>query len=71
MFLTFNEQTIFIFITRNFSVYREASSCADRLARMRAEFTLDHLFLCNPPSMVVDLVAMDKTGHVCNRLIVP
>ena len=70
MFLTFNEQKIFIFITRNFSVYREANSCADRLARMGAELTLEHLFLCNPPSVVVDLVAMDKAGHVCNRLIV-
>ena len=62
MFLTFNEQTIFIFITRNFSVYREANSCANRMARMGAEFTLDHLFLC-PPSVVVDLVAMDKLLH--------
>ena len=70
IFLTFNEQTIFIFITRNFYVYREANSCADRLIRMGAELTLDHLFLCNPPPMVVDLLCMDKAGHVCNRLIV-
>ena len=69
MFLTFNEPTIFIFITRNFSVYREANSWVDGIARMGAEFTLDHLFLC-PPSVVVDLVAMDKAGHVYNRLIV-
>ena len=71
MFLTFNEQTIFIFITRNLYVYREANSCADRLARMGAELTSNHLFWCNPPPMVVDLLSMDKAGHECNRLIVP
>ena len=69
-FLTFNEQTIFIFITRNFYVYREANSCADRLTRMGAELTLDHLFLCNPPPMVIDLLSVDKAGHVCNKLTV-
>ena len=52
-------------------MYREANSCADRLARMGAELTSNHLFWCNPPPMVVDLLSMDKAGHECNRLIVP
>ena len=57
--------------TRNFYVYKEVNSCADRLAKMGAELTSNHLFLCNPPSIVVDLLSMDKAGRVCNRLIVP
>ena len=52
-------------------MYREANSCADRLVRVRVELTSDHLFLCNPPPMVVNLLSMDKVDHVCNRLIVP
>ena len=51
-------------------MYREANSCADRLTRMGAELTLDHLFLCNPPPMVIDSLSVDKAGHVCNKLIV-
>ena len=52
-------------------VYRETNSYIDRLAKMTADLYTDHLFLYNPPPVVVDLLVMDKTGHVCNRVIVP
>lgn len=51
-------------------VYREANSCVDRLAKIAANLYTDHFFLYNPPPVVVDLLVMDKAGHVCNRLIV-
>ncbi|KAK9983154.1 hypothetical protein SO802_032679 [Lithocarpus litseifolius] len=52
-------------------VYREANNCADKLAKMGADLYTDHLFLYNPPPVVVDLLLLDKAGHFCNRLIVP
>ena len=52
-------------------VYREANYCADRLAKMGADLHTDYLFLYNPPPVVADLLALDKAGHVCNRLILP
>ena len=52
-------------------VYREANYCADRLAKMGADLHTDYLSLYNPPPVVVDLLALDKAGHVCNRLILP
>lgn len=51
-------------------VYREANSCVDQLAKMGANLYTDHLFLYNPPPVVVDLLVMDKAGHVCNKLII-
>lgn len=47
-------------------VYREANSCADRLANMGVDLYTDYLFLYNLLSVVVDLLVMDKAGHVCN-----
>ena len=52
-------------------VYREANSCADKLARMGADPILDYLFLYDSLLVVVDLLAIDKAGLVCNRLLVP
>ena len=52
-------------------VYRESNYCADRLAKMGADLHTDYLFLYNPPPVVADLLALDKAGHVCNRLILP
>ena len=52
-------------------VYREANCCANRLAKMGTTLYIDYLFLYNPPPMVVNLLALDKIGHVCNRLIIP
>ena len=47
-------------------VYREANSCADRLVNMGVGLYTDYLFLYNLLSVVVDLLVMDKAGHVCN-----
>ena len=52
-------------------VYREANRCADRLARLGADLHSNHLILYNPPPVVEDLLASDKAGHFCNRLVVP
>ena len=52
-------------------VFREANKCADRLARLEADLHSDHLILYNPPPVVEDLLASDKVGHFCNRLVVP
>ena len=51
-------------------VYREANRCADKLARMRADLQSDYLILFNLPLVMEDLLASDKAGHVCNRLVV-
>ena len=58
------------------SLSLEISMCIGKLIvvlieRMGAELILDHLFLCNPPPLVVNLLSLDKAGHVCSRLIVP
>ena len=50
-------------------VYREANCYVDRLAKMGADLYTEYFFLYNPP-MVVDLLALDKASHVCNRLII-
>ena len=52
-------------------VYREANNCADRLANIGVELYTDYLFLYNLLSVVVDLLVLDKVGHIRNRLIVP
>ena len=52
-------------------VFREANRCADRLARLGADLHSNHLILYNPPPVVEDLLATDKVGHFCNKLVVP
>ena len=52
-------------------VYREANRCVARLTRLGADLYSGHLILYNPPPVVEDLLASDKVGHVCNRLVVP
>ena len=52
-------------------VYREANCYVDRLAKMGIDLYTEYFFLYNPPPMVVDLLALDKASHVCNRLIIP
>lgn len=52
-------------------VYMEANSCADKLARMGADPISDYLLLYDSPPVVVDLLAIDKAGLVCKRLVVP
>ena len=52
-------------------VYREANNYVDRLSKMGVDLYTDHLFLYSPPSVVVDLLVLDKVGHIRNRLIVP
>ena len=51
-------------------VYREANRCADKLVRMGVDLQSDYLILFNLPLVVEDLLASDKAGHVCNRLVV-
>lgn len=49
----------------------EADRCTDRLVRLGADLHSNHLILYNSPPVVEDLLASDKAGHFCNRLVVP
>ena len=52
-------------------VFREANSYVDMLARMGAYLNSDFQILYNPPDVMVDLLAKEKSSIICcNKLIV-
>ena len=50
-------------------IFREASQCADALAKFGATLSSYYVNFVNPPPVVKDLLAFDKAELYCNRLI--
>ena len=50
-------------------IFREANQYADALAKFGASLSSDYVNFANPPLMVENLLAFDKTKFFCNRLI--
>nr|POE59596.1 putative ribonuclease h protein [Quercus suber] len=51
-------------------IFREANRCANKLANMGATQAVNFLLLYEPPPVVVDLLAFDKTELFCNKMLV-
>ena len=50
-------------------VYRETNQCADALARLGLGIISSFVIFLEPLHVVEKLVAFDKAGMLCNRLI--
>ena len=50
-------------------IFREASQCADALAKFGAAQYFNYANFDNPPAVVENLLAFDKAKFNCNRLI--
>ena len=50
-------------------IFKEANQCADALAKFGATLSSDFVNFVNPPLVVEDLLAFDKSEFYCNKLI--
>ena len=50
-------------------IFRGANMCADSLAKIEVEQPIDFIIFYEPTSIVGPLLAFEKVGLFCNRLI--
>ena len=56
-------------LTNEYNVYREASQCADALARLGSSVIFSFVVFVEPPPVVADLLALNVAGNICNKLV--
>ena len=56
-------------LTNEYNVYREASQCADALARLGSSVIPSFVVFVEPPPVVANLLALDAASNFCNRLV--
>ena len=54
---------------RMLHIYHEANQCADVLAKLGIQASSHFIVFCNPPLVVENLLAFDKTNMFYNRLV--